>query len=149
MIPSEPVGSSITKDGGVGECDDEILPSPCVKATWCSAAEPSDDLALCARSLRLGQTVVGELGNVWADDHDYFVFTLDAARVIRLETFGAVDTFGVLSDPSGERLASADGGGAGENFVLVAALRPGRYHVRVEGVPGTEGPYRLRLSESR
>ncbi len=111
----------------------------------CDAAELDDhaDTFLCATALALGESATGEMGNGWGDDYDLFVFELTAARTVRIETSGEVNTFGGLFDRNGQRLAAAAAGGEGANFRLIKTLAPGLYFVRVEAEAWTEGAYAL------
>jgi hypothetical protein len=101
-------------------------------------------LRLCARELAFGDSVAGELGG--GSEGQYFTFTLDRARAVRIESGGETDTLGILYDGAGQRLLMADDGGLGESFAIAAHLPPGRYFVRVEGATGAAGSFQLRLS---
>ena len=104
------------------------------------------DSLLCATPVTFDRDIRGEIGNGWGDDLDVFVFELIAARTVRIETSGEADTFGGLYDRRGQRLATADGGGNGDNFRLVKTLQPGLYFVRVEAAAWSRGAYALAVS---
>jgi hypothetical protein len=116
----------------------------------CSSGEVDDhgDSFPCATLTSPGRQAAGEIGNGWGDDGDVFLFVVAGPepRTVEIETAGGVDTFGVLYDRSGQRLAASAGGGRGENFRLVRTLAPGAYFVRVEGRHGAEGLYSLRVA---
>ncbi|RMH17473.1 MAG: hypothetical protein D6696_15670 [Acidobacteria bacterium] len=131
-------------DDGVEEWESEILPLRLAALPWCDGPEQAD-VALCASRLLAGTPVAAALDDGRLADYDHFAFTLRRPSIVRLETRGSADTFGTLYDRHGHRLAAADGGGTGQNFVLVAALGPGRYVVRVEAASPAIGPYRLSL----
>ena len=105
------------------------------------------DSLLCATATGLGRSLRAEIDNGWGDDHDVFAFELSAPRTVRIETSGDTDTFGGLYDHLGQRLATADDGGNGDNFRLAKTLQPGLYFVRVEGSLGTRGAYQLTIDE--
>lgn len=117
-------------------------------AAACRRADASEiddhgDTMACATPLALGSSAAGEIGNAHGDDADVFVLTLTELATIELATIGEADTFGVLSDRNGQRLAVDDDGGGERNFRILATLAPGRYFLRVEGA-GAEGAYELR-----
>ena len=112
------------------------------------ASEDSDDHSgamSCATPLDQSGSVVGELANGWGDDEDMFVFTIRNVATVHVGTLGATDTFGILYDSTGLRLAAADDGGEGDNFLIVRTLNPGRYFVRVEGNRRAQGDYEIEL----
>lgn len=162
IILCDPLGPAVSelalKDhDGTEDPHDEIVPiilcDPLVPmaseaifdrfAASCNGGEAS---MFCARELTLAASLDGELGG--GPQGDFFTFTLDRAREVRVESDGEADTLGTLYDAMGHRLLTADDGGPGESFALTAHLPPGRYFVRVEGALGAAGDYRVRLSGS-
>ncbi len=129
----------------------EAIPDPFADPwdTLCRLADFDDhsDSLLCATATGLGRSLRAEIDNGWGDDHDVFAFELSAPRTVRIETSGDTDTFGGLYDHLGQRLATADDGGNGDNFRLAKTLQPGLYFVRVEGSLGTRGAYQLTIDE--
>ncbi len=103
------------------------------------------DSRFCATAVELGRDIHGEIANGWGDDQDVFVFELAAARTVRIEATGEVDTLGGLYDRRGQRLAVAGDGGENANFRLVKTLQPGVYFVRVEGSAWSNGAYALEI----
>ncbi len=153
ILPKDPaacgsVELAFFKDGESGDDteaeESEILPKSGQGGCGC-AAEPANDLMRCAIPLRLGGSFLARLEAPRKDDRDYYSLVLNRAQRVRISTAGTTDTFGTLYDARGRRLASADGGGEGENFAFEANLATGRYFVRVEGMVGSEGEYRLRV----
>ena len=128
----------------------EVDPDPFVGSdpldTLCRAQDDHSDSLLCATEVGLCGSVGGEIDNDWDDDHDVFVFELDATRTVRIETSGQVDTFGSLYDRRGQRLAATDTGGEDANFQLLRTLSAGVYFVRIEGSAGSRGAYELDVS---
>ncbi len=124
----------------------EVEPDPFTGAL-CRNQDLDDhsDHRMCATAIELGRNIAGEIDNGWGDDHDVFVFELTAAQTVRVESSGAVDTFGGLYDRRGQRLAAAGDGGQDANFRLVKTLLPGVYFVRIEGAPWSEGAYALEI----
>ena len=60
-----------------------------------------------------------------------FQLIVPEGGLFRVETLGRLHTAGRLATPFIPRLASADGNGAGLNFLIQSALRAGRYRVDV------------------
>ncbi len=119
--------------------------------TLCRAGITDDhgDTFFCATQLEIGQAASGEIRNDWGDDSDVFAFQLSEVRTVEIATDGTADTFGVLFDRFGHRLAIKDNEGAGDpGFRLVKTLGPGWYFVRVEGRYRGEGTYRLHVDAS-
>ena len=111
------------------------------------------DSFTCATFLNAGRAVSGQIGNGWGDDSDVFTFVLGARRetdlwTVEIEAGGEIETFGILYDQHGHRLAKADGGESGGGFRIVDTLRPGTYFVRVEGGYGAKGTYSLKVGAS-
>ncbi len=115
----------------------------------CRSGEVDDhgDSFPCATLVSPGREAAGEIGNGWGDDGDVFLFIVAGSepRTLEIETAGDVDTFGILYDRAGQRLAASDDGGRGTNFRLVRTLTPGTYFVRVEGRDRAEGLYTLKI----
>ncbi len=97
----------------------------------------------CATALSLGHQVTAEIANGWGDDADVFTFTLTRAQTLQIASAGSTETFGVLYDRFGQRLATDDGGELGGNFRIVKTLAAGRYFLQVEGRDRAEGAYGL------
>ncbi len=117
-----------------------------LRTSGCGASgESGDDAMVCAQLLAWNEPEAGVLGNAWGDDHDYYRFTLDRTRIVRVSTSGATDTLGSLYDEHGQRVVVDDDGGEGENFALGVLLGSGEYWIRVEGALGAEGEYGLIL----
>jgi len=153
ILPKDPaacgsVELAFFKDGESGDDteaeESEILPKSGQGGCGC-AAEPANDLMRCATPLRFGGSFLARIEAPRKDDRDYYSLVLNRAQKVRISTAGTTDTFGTLYDARGRRLTSADGGGEGENFAFEANLATGRYFVRVEGMVGSEGEYRLRV----
>ena len=66
-------------------------------------------------------------------DVDYFRLRLAQFGTLRVETRGAIDTFGYLQNADGRQLSRDDDAGAGPNFRIVRSLAPGAYYVAVVG----------------
>jgi hypothetical protein len=66
-------------------------------------------------------------------------FTLDAARVLRIESSDPVADAGTLRDAAGNQLAAAQGGAPGGGLRIVAALEPGTYSLAIDvtGAPAS------------
>jgi hypothetical protein len=142
----DPFTGGITKAEEVEAEPDPFASDPL--GAMCLAQESDDhsDSLLCATPVALGRDARGEIDNDWGDDQDVFVFELTAARTVRIETTGQVDTHGGLYDRLGQRLAAAGSGGTGDNFRLVKTLQPGVYFVRLEGMAWSRGNYELIVS---
>ncbi len=145
----EPIG--MTRDPEQVEVDPDGGPEADPFDSICRAAQADDhaDAFLCATPLALDRRTRGEIANGWSDDVDFFVFELETARTVRIETAGEADTFGGLYDRQGQRLAAAGDGGAGSNFRLVKTLAAGFYFVRVEGRDWSQGAYTLGVETLR
>ncbi len=63
-----------------------------------------------------------------------FALTVPEGGLFRVETLGRLHTTGRLATPFIPQLATADGNGAGQNFLIQSALRAGRYRVDVRAV---------------
>ena len=63
-----------------------------------------------------------------------FALTVPEGGLFRVETLGRLHTTGRLATPFIPQLASADGNGAGQNFLMQSTLRAGRYRVDVRAV---------------
>ena len=80
-------------------------------------------------------------------DVDYFRLALHRAGTIVVETTGSTDTVGELEDDDGQRLASDDNGGSGQNFRISRTLSAGVYYIKVRGAnSATTGAYTLRVA---
>ena len=114
----------------------------------CRSGEVDDhgETFACATRLQLGREIAGDLRNDSGDDRDLFMFHLAELMTVEIATGGTTDTFGVLYDRRGHRLATADEGSGDRNFRMVKTLGPGRYFVRVEGRYQAEGAYRLTVT---
>ncbi len=145
----EPIG--VTRDPEQVEVDPDGGPEANPFDSICRAAQADDhaDAFLCATPLALDRRTRGEIANGWSDDVDFFVFELETAGTVRIETAGEADTFGGLYDRQGQRLAAAGDGGAGSNFRLVKTLAAGFYFVRVEGRDWSQGAYTLGVETLR
>lgn len=136
-----------------GEGEDRSLHSKLHELCRSGEVDDHGDSFTCATWLSPGRDMVGEIGNGWGDDDDFFQFRLgdaDATKLwtVEIETIGDLDTFGGLYDRDGQRLEVGDEGGNGANFRIARTLDPGIYFVRVGGRDGSEGSYRLRVEAS-
>ncbi len=120
-----------------------VLYEPTCVARSRDEVDDHADTTSCATPLGLGRSAVGEIRNGWGDDSDVFALTLTELATVEITTTGDTDTFGVLYDRRGQRLAADDDGAGERNFRLLTTLAPGRYFVRVEGSGGAEGVYQL------
>ncbi len=136
------------KDGGDGdggaEEEGEIDP---ILICLPPGDDDHGDLASAATPVNPAENMSGSLSNRAAVDDDYFTFVLERQQTVVITTDGETDTFGVLSDDRGYRLAVDDNGGSGTNFRIGKTLVPGRYFIRVEGSWAAEGPYTLRIDQ--
>lgn len=99
-----------------------------------------------ARTVALGSTTLGFLE---ADDADYFRIDVPRSGVLRVETTGATDTRGELTnadDAADFRGVSDEDGGDGGNFLIEAQVKAGTYLIAVRGADGAQGKYRLLAS---
>ena len=103
--------------------------------------DTGDDTRAGANVLAVGGTADGTLEN--AGDVDYWRIEVLSRGRLTVETTGDTDTWGRLEDVSGNELARDDDSGSGTNFRMEVDLEAGTYYVRVEGVSGAVGPYRL------
>ncbi len=80
-----------------------------------------------------------------AGDIDVFSITLDTPGTLDLWTRGLTDTYGTLTDGTGnETVAIDDDGGLFFNFAIERVLEPGTYYLEVEGARlFTTGGYAL------
>lgn len=144
---------------GGGTSGSNEVPPP----LWYRPGPVTDDQAapdtfLCRTTLTDGSGELycaGEVGlgdrtplNVASGEPSLFTFDLDTHETVRLESAGALDTFGELLDASGGRLASNDNGADGRNFRMTRTLGPGRYYVKVTGADGAEGPTTLLMERT-
>ena len=101
-----------------------------------------DDSPATAVPVAVGTSIEGDL---WAaDDIDYFRVTVANTGILIASTTGYTDTYDVIEDSSGNVLNKNDGGGAGRNFHVSAAVEPGTYYIRVSGIRHA-GTYTLTL----
>ena len=102
---------------------------------------PSEATAVLVRSSTRGLLV--------PQDVDYFRIDVPRTGMLRIETTGATDTYGELTnaDSDGDfRGASDDNGGKDGNFLIEQQVKTGAYFVAVRGAAGAQGPYRLQVS---
>ena len=78
-------------------------------------------------------------------DVDYFTFTAPHAGVLVVETTGSTDTRATVWQ-DGEEVASADSGGAGQNFRLSARVEAGPVVIAVRGNGRQTGRYTLQTA---
>ena len=127
----------------LGEGDWEIY----VMRIWelGSGEVPPDDAnsPMTAIPLAVGESVEGELS---FSDKDYFRVTMTNAGTLWASTTGSANTYGSIQDSLGNVLHENDNGGEGLNFLVVAAVEPGTYYIRVSGAyVSTTGAYTLTL----
>ena len=127
----------------LGEGDWEIY----VMRIWelGSGEVPPDDAnsPMTAIPLAVGESVEGELS---FSDKDYFRVTMTNAGTLWASTTGSTNTYGSIQDSLGNVLHENDNGGEGLNFLVVAAVEPGTYYIRVSGAyVSTTGAYTLTL----
>ena len=84
----------------------------------------------------------------YGGDMDYFRFTLNAPRKLRIRTFGYngsyPDTYGLLFNQAYGVLAGDNDSGGGGQFLIERSLPAGTYYLRVSGATGSvTGNYRL------
>ena len=151
----DPFGSPCTKSSdSLPDFAPGTWPMPRGISELCRSGEVDDHggTYLCATWLRVTPqgalqpsrfTVAGALRNPSGDDRDFFVFHLPRLATVEVTSTGEVDTFGVLYDRSGHRLATDDDGGHARNFRMVKTLASGWYFVRLEGLNQAEGTYGL------
>ena len=77
-----------------------------------------------------------------ADDVEYFRIEAREDTGLRIFSMGDIDVRASLLDNDGREVASDDDSGDGGNFSLNARLS-GPHHVKVEGVGGSVGDYRI------
>ncbi len=97
----------------------------------------------CPTPLIPGELIEGELSSPWGDDRHHFTFELERPRVFRIEASGSVEIFLTLYDPTGNRLAISEREDEGRTSGILKVLPSGQYRLRVEGLFGSQGPYRL------
>ena len=88
-------------------------------------------------------STVGQLNT--PDDVDYFTVDVPHAGVLVVETTGSTDTVGTVWQ-DGEELATADSGGAGQNFRLSVRVEAGAVVMAVAGNGRQTGRYTLRVT---
>ncbi len=79
-------------------------------------------------------------------DQDYFRLTLPDAAYVWIYAIGPTDTIGELLDSHSSRVAYSDDSelSAGRlSFFIAKNLQAGTYHLKVSGVAGGSGPYRV------
>ena len=106
-----------------------------------SADDHGNTLAT-ATILAPGATAPGvlEIGG----DLDVFRISIPSAGTIALQTTGTIDTFGTLTDASGNILTTDDDGGITVNFSIGVQVVPGDYFLFVSGFSSdTTGSYEL------
>ena len=80
-----------------------------------------------------------------ATDVDYFSVDIPHAGALVVETSGPTDTVGTVWQ-AGEELATADSGGAGQNFRLSVRVAPGEVVIAVAGNGQQTGRYTLHVT---
>ena len=80
-----------------------------------------------------------------ARDRDYFQFDAPYAGILSVETTGSTATMGTVWQ-NGEELATADSGGAGQNFRLSVRVEAGAVVMAVAGNGRQTGRYTLRVT---
>ena len=80
-----------------------------------------------------------------APDVDYFSADVPHAGVLVVETSGSTATVGTVWQ-AGEELATADSGGAGQNFRLSVRVAPGPVVIAVAGNGQQTGAYTLQVT---
>ena len=106
----------------------------------------ADDPRAGATHLSLGSSHAGRIAT--GDDVDYFEVQVDEAGVLTVYTTGSLDTEGTLQDSSGDRLATDDDGGSGDNFRIERFVFPGIYFVKIEGRRNDTGDYTVHVNRS-
>ena len=76
-------------------------------------------------------------------NRDFFAFVLFESALASVGTTGSTDTYGILYDENGERIAEDDNSGPDRNFGIESPLEAGLYFVEVRGVGNSTGSYEL------
>ena len=111
--------------------------------TVAAVADDHGDSRATATPAAIGSDTPGTLT---AGDTDYFRIVVSQSGTLEVYTTGGIDTVGRLEDASGAPVRNNDGGGAGNNFRISAAVSAGTYFVRVRGYSSrTAGDYTLHV----
>lgn len=122
--------------------------------TFLVTGDPGEDVhadspnAATVLSIDNAQQTVNGVINV-SGDLDYFRFTLSATSDVRLTTTGDTDTFGTVTDTSGNVVAENDDIVLGQqrNFLIETTLAAGTYFLEVRGFDDSvTGAYQLDAS---
>ena len=117
-----------------------------------SVADEHGDVAAEATAVMIPSSTAGGLQA--SIDIDYFRFEVAERGVVRVETTGDTDVYGMLysEDSIGPHYTSFaavdDDDGPAANFLIVAKLDPGVYFIQVTGFDGATGAYEINVSLS-
>ena len=92
----------------------------------------------------VGFDFVANAGSIAAPgNRDFFAIFLFDAALTSVSTTGSMDTYGILYDGEGAKIAEDNDGGPGRNFRIERSLGAGIYFVEVRGFGNSTGSYEV------